>query len=122
MALRAPSRLAMAAPRPMSLLRGVPVRGLVSYHRTSRLAPVPHRVPPRTVALPQICRRAYADAAPATVIVKKRRGFFGWTWLLVKLGALAGTVWFGYAIWVLRRPDEQIDPDPNKKTLVVLGA
>lgn len=69
-------------------------------------------------------RRNYADAPSATLSPgpeKKRAGFFRWTWRLVQLGALGTVGWIGYEVYMLRRPHEQFDPDPSKKTLVVLG-
>ena len=127
MAMRAPSKLAMAAPRPFSLLHRAPVRSaLVSYRRPfSQFASIAQRSSVRPLAVPQlpsqILRRGYADEPPVVKIKKKGRGFFSWVWLLTKLGVLGGAVWFGYAIYVLRRPDDQFEPDPSKKTLVILG-
>lgn len=68
-------------------------------------------------------RRAAAEAAPEAQPVVKRRsaGFFRWTWRLTKLGLLGGSVWMAYGIYQSRTPAEQADPDPSKKTLVVLG-
>jgi NADH:ubiquinone reductase (non-electrogenic) len=44
-----------------------------------------------------------------------------WTWRLTYLSTLGGVAYLGYGIWVLRHPVEQEEPDPKKKTLVVLG-
>ena len=66
-------------------------------------------------------RRAYADLAPSPVTKRRGRGFFRWTWRLTYLSAMGGTAWLGYSIYLLRTPQEQFDPDPGKKTLVVLG-
>jgi len=68
----------------------------------------------------QLARRSYADAmSPVT----KRRGrrFFRWTWRLTYVSAIGGLGWLGYSIWHQRTPHEQFDPDPSKKTLVILG-
>ena len=114
----------MAAPRPLSLLNRSAARSLVSYQRSSAAGlPLILRQRPSNTAtgLPRASQRAYADAPPVVKIKKKGRGFFRWTWLLTKLGLLGGTVWFAYAIWDLRQPDEQFEPDPSKKTLVILG-
>ena len=124
MALRAPSRLAMAVPKPLALPRRAPIRPLTPYRLGSQLAPVSRRqlVPLATaLLLPKTLRRDYANGPVAAPVKKKGRGFFGWAWLLTKLGALGGAVWVGYAIWAVRQPDEQFDPDPSKKTLVILG-
>jgi NADH:ubiquinone reductase (non-electrogenic) len=40
---------------------------------------------------------------------------------VVKLSALGGTGYLVYNVWSLKRPNEQFDPDPSKKTLVILG-
>jgi NADH:ubiquinone reductase (non-electrogenic) len=75
---------------------------------------------PSNLALRQSFRRSYADVVPP---VAKRRGggFFRWTWRFVYLSAIAGTGYLSYIIYELRTPDEQFDPDPSKKTLVILG-
>lgn len=65
-------------------------------------------------------RRSYADAvAPKT----KTRGkkFLRWTWRLTYLSAIGGIVYMGYGIYLLRTPQEQLEADPTKKTLVILG-
>jgi NADH:ubiquinone reductase (non-electrogenic) len=66
-------------------------------------------------------RRAYATEAPAAP-KKKRFRFLRWTYRLTVLGLLAGTGYLGYSIYLLRHPEEQIEPDPSKKTLVILGS
>lgn len=71
-------------------------------------------------------RRTYADAAAPTPTPapkpKKRFRFLRWTWRLTWMGtvALVGTV--AYSIYDTRNPIDQIQPDPSRKTLVVLGA
>ena len=70
--------------------------------------------------LQQPFRRSYADTvAPKT----KRRGrrFLRWTWRLTYLSAIGGIAYVGYGIYLLRTPQEQSEPDPTKKTLVILG-
>ncbi|GAD95091.1 alternative NADH-dehydrogenase [Paecilomyces variotii No. 5] len=72
----------------------------------------------------QSFRRSYADAAAAPEAPKPRRRFrfLRWAWRLTLLSGLgmAGTV--AYSIYELRHPAEQVEPDPNKKTLVILGS
>ncbi len=65
-------------------------------------------------------RRSYADSLP---VKAKRRGggFFRWTWRVVYLSAIGGVGWLSYSIYQLRTPSEQFEPDPSKKTLVILG-
>ncbi|KAL9612479.1 MAG: hypothetical protein Q9167_002910 [Letrouitia subvulpina] len=65
-------------------------------------------------------KRTYADgfSAPAK---RRGRGFFRWTWRLTYLSAIGGVGYLGYVIYLLRNPNEQFNPDPSKKTLVILG-
>ncbi|KAE8145664.1 NADH dehydrogenase [Aspergillus avenaceus] len=65
-------------------------------------------------------RRSYADAAP----VKPKKGFrfLRWTWRLTLLSGLGMVGALGYSIYEVRHPIEQLEPDPKKKTLVVLGS
>ncbi|KAF4551100.1 Pyridine nucleotide-disulfide oxidoreductase-like protein 1 [Elsinoe fawcettii] len=62
--------------------------------------------------------RAYADVPPPP---KKRISKLKLLWRLTYLSALAGLGYMGYGIYESRMPAEQQEPDPNKKTLVVLG-
>lgn len=66
-------------------------------------------------------RRGYATEAPAPAPKKKRFRFLRWTYRLTVLGLLGGTGYLGYSIYLLRHPEEQLEPDPSKKTLVILG-
>ncbi|ODM16853.1 External alternative NADH-ubiquinone oxidoreductase, mitochondrial [Aspergillus cristatus] len=69
-------------------------------------------------------RRTYADAAPAPTPApkpKKKFRFLRWTWRLTLLTGAGLTGMLAYSIYELRHPIEQIEPDPSKKTLVVLG-
>lgn len=65
-------------------------------------------------------RRSIADTTkPAP---KKRSwSLLRWSWRLTYLSALGGLGWIGYGIYVNRNPMDQDEPDPSKKTLVVLG-
>lgn len=83
-----------------------------------------------TQALQRSFRRGYADSgyvekqAPVAgkpAPKKKRAGFFRWTWRLLYVSAIAGFGYSAYGIYVNRNPVDQKDPDPTKKTLVVLG-
>jgi NADH:ubiquinone reductase (non-electrogenic) len=66
-------------------------------------------------------RRAYADAAAPSPAPKKRFRFFRWAYRLTVLSGLGLTGYLGYSIYLLRHPEEQVEPDPSKKTLVILG-
>ncbi|KAF1983214.1 FAD/NAD(P)-binding domain-containing protein [Aulographum hederae CBS 113979] len=76
-------------------------------------------------ALRQQLRRGYADqiVAPETKAKAKKGGFrfLRWSWRVTYLSAIAGTLWFSYGVYQARNPNEQMEPDPKKKTLVVLG-
>lgn len=65
-------------------------------------------------------RRGYAsEAAPPPP--KKRFRALRWTWRLGYLSAIAGLVYMGYGVYQDRHPEPQVEPDPTKKTLVILG-
>ncbi|KAM0246592.1 hypothetical protein ACHAQJ_010175 [Trichoderma viride] len=65
-------------------------------------------------------RRAYADEAPKPKPGKLRRTF-RWAWRLTYLSAIGLVGYTAYSIYDDRHPNEQYEPDPNKKTLVILG-
>ena len=63
--------------------------------------------------------RGYADIAPAK---KPRRfRFFKFLWRATYLSVIGGTAYLAYGVWELRHPEEQFEPDPSKKNLVILG-
>ena len=69
-------------------------------------------------------RRAYADQPLPPPPLPPRRSRFGairWAWRLTYVSALAGLGFVGYQVYALRYPIEQDEPDPSKKTLVILG-
>jgi hypothetical protein len=77
------------------------------------------RVFPDKSKLQQTFRRTYADVAPAK---KPRRfRFFRFLWRVTYLSAIAGTAYLAYGVYELRHPDDQFEPDPTKKNLVILG-
>jgi NADH:ubiquinone reductase (non-electrogenic) len=65
-------------------------------------------------------RRAYADEAPKPKPGKLRRTF-RWAWRLTYLSVLGVLGYTGYTIYLDRNPAEQLERDPSKKTLVILG-
>ncbi|KAF4219883.1 hypothetical protein CNMCM8980_004819 [Aspergillus fumigatiaffinis] len=65
-------------------------------------------------------RRSYADAAPAPK-PKKRFRFLRWAWRLTWLSGVGLTGALVYSIYEQLHPLEQMEPDPTKKTLVILG-
>lgn len=65
-------------------------------------------------------RRSYAaTVSPPTK--RRGRGFFRWTWRIMYLSAIGGLGYLAYTIYLLRTPPEQLEADPSKKTLVILG-
>jgi NADH:ubiquinone reductase (non-electrogenic) len=126
MATRSLARARVAAPS--TLLRtSLPPRTFTSqsqsYGRLFRVT-LPLRASQSRHSIHRTARRSYAATAPAPVPApapKKRFRFLRWTYrltLLTGLG-LAGTIC--YNIYTLTHPVEQIEPDPDKKTLVILG-
>ena len=69
-------------------------------------------------------KRCYADAPSVNLSPQpKRRRFrvLRWVWRFTYISALAGTGYLTWQIWALRHPADQFEPDPSKKTLVILG-
>ncbi|KKY19385.1 putative alternative nadh-dehydrogenase [Phaeomoniella chlamydospora] len=76
------------------------------------------------VAQQQSFRRTYADAPTVSLSPepkKKRFSFLRWTWRVIYLSAIAGAGYLGYEVWLMNNPADQFEPDPKKKTLVILG-
>ncbi|KAK5149249.1 External alternative NADH-ubiquinone oxidoreductase mitochondrial, partial [Oleoguttula sp. CCFEE 6159] len=116
------------AARPMAVasLQNVGRRTLATSRPSliSKARPTPRATFDRA-ALRQSFRRSYADdiVNPAVKAKAKRGSWFAlkWLWRLTYLSAIAGTGWVAYGIYESRHPADQADPDPNKKTLVILG-
>jgi NADH:ubiquinone reductase (non-electrogenic) len=76
-------------------------------------------------SLIELCKRGYADQAPVAPVKelpkKKRAGVLRWAWRLTYVSAIGMLGWSVYGIYVNRNPIDQQEPDPSKKTLVVLG-
>ncbi|KAI1805673.1 FAD/NAD(P)-binding domain-containing protein [Daldinia bambusicola] len=115
--LRALSRLTSPASRQLS----VPAARFVTTSYPRQLNSVVARTRTRTVLTPQLVR-SYADVAPAPTKKPRRiRNTIKWTWRFVYLsllGVVGAIVYDGY---LDRHPEEQFVPDPQKKTLVILG-
>ncbi|KAI1374602.1 FAD/NAD(P)-binding domain-containing protein [Hypoxylon crocopeplum] len=76
----------------------------------------------RTTVIPRQFSRSYADAPPRPTKKPRRiRTTFKWLWrgtYLSILAAVGAVIYDGYTD---RHPEEQFIPDPQKKTLVILG-
>lgn len=93
--------------------------------RSLATAPALRAKPLRSVqSISRVARRSYADAAPSPSPApkpKKRFRVLRWAWRLTWLTSLGLTGALAYSIYDLRHPEEQFEPDPSKKTLVILG-
>jgi len=78
---------------------------------------------PNGLSIARVARRGYADAAAPSPVPKPKKRFraLRWAWRLTWLSALGLTGAMAYSIYELRHPEEQYEPDPIKKTLVILG-
>lgn len=118
MRCRAPVLLSFATGRPISTAVACRAAPFVLSRQ-----PVVHnkRLPLQTF------RRTFADHPPPTVNLsppppkKKRFRIFKWLWRITYLSFFGFVGWLGYNIYDFRNPQDQFEPDPNKKTLVVLG-
>ena len=92
-------------------------------HQTSRRAISSRPIlSSRQAPIARQFRRGYAEeAAPAPVPKKRRFRVWRWTWRLLNLSLLGGVAYIGYGIYQDRHPEPQAEPDPSKKTLVILG-
>jgi len=79
-------------------------------------------------ALRQPFRRHYAEnrapqvtLSPAANPPKRRWGFFRTIWRITYISVLGSFAYLAYTIYDAGSPQDQMDPDPSKKTLVILG-
>jgi len=117
-----------ASLRPLGLTRSLLARRSLTPTSISRYASTLVSRPrhaPRTTFNNALQRTSFRRAQSTEAPLKKKTGafrlFLRWTWRLTYLSALGGIVYVGYGIWELRHPIEQDEPDPTKKTLVILG-
>ena len=70
-------------------------------------------------------RRAYATLPPPPTPTqkppKRKFGFLRFLWRTTWVSGLLGLGYLSYSIYETRNPIEQVEPDPSKKTLVILG-
>ncbi|KAF2157266.1 FAD/NAD(P)-binding domain-containing protein [Myriangium duriaei CBS 260.36] len=88
---------------------------------TSKRPAIASQIQPNAFRPHRSQSRTYADQVPTPVVKKSRFRTLRWIWRLTYLSALGGLGYVGYGIYQNRMPAEQDEPDPNKKTLVVLG-
>ncbi|KAJ0351309.1 hypothetical protein KNSL1_003449 [Colletotrichum chrysophilum] len=115
--LRAAAQLAPRAPRnAASAGRRTLTTATRTGLRTVAARPAAAAVS-RTVA--RQFRREYADAAPKRP--GKIRKTFRWVWRLTYLSTLGLFAYVGYEVYEDRHFEDQVEFDPTKKTLVILG-
>lgn len=78
------------------------------------------RPSPERAAIQATFRRNYATETIAKP-PKRRFRFLRFLWRTTYLTTLAGAGYLAYTIYETRYPTEQVEPDPSKKTLVILG-
>ncbi|KAJ4391464.1 NADH:ubiquinone oxidoreductase [Gnomoniopsis smithogilvyi] len=70
-------------------------------------------------------RRQLSDAPSPVPTPPKKPGkirkTLRWTWRLTYLSILGTIAYVSYEVWDSRHPENQVTPDPSKKTLVILG-
>lgn len=70
-------------------------------------------------------RRQLSDAPTPLPTPPKKAGkirkTLRWTWRLTYLSILGTIAYVSYEVWESRHPENQVAPDPSKKTLVILG-
>lgn len=115
------------ASRQASLGSSATLRALSTASRT----PAPSNTLRTTAARPSIAlqlrntgrvafQRTYADEAPKAGPGKLRKTF-RWAWRLTYLSAAGLLGYTFFTIWQDRHPEPQVEQDPKKKTLVILG-
>lgn len=109
-------RTSLTLQRSLSTLSPLPQSSRLRLRRASLLS---------RPAIQQSFRRTYADAPSVnlspTPKPKKRFRVFRFIWRVTYLSALGGLAYLTYTIYDAKNPPDQFDPDPRKKTLVILG-
>ena len=111
------------AEKPCFIFSTASRRTLTSSYRPTALKPLRAQPKPsffRFKPLQSFQRRPYAEIPPPPS-PRRRAGFFRWTWRVIYVSAIGGAAYLGYVVYQLRTPPEQFEPDPTKKTLVILG-
>lgn len=68
-------------------------------------------------------RRGYSNESGAVPPPPRKPRFrkLRWAWRLGYLSVIGGIAYIGYGVYQDRHPEPQVEPDPSKKTLVILG-
>lgn len=70
-------------------------------------------------------RRQLSDAPSPLPTPPKKPGkirrTLRWTWRITYLSLLGTIAYVSYEVWESKHPENQVTPDPSKKTLVILG-
>ena len=98
--------------------RSLTTRSVALHHPPAQIRQ-PISKYPRSLILQQF-RRSYADTKPQPYF-RRSRFVLRWVWRAIYLGAIGGVGYLGYTIYLLRTPPEQLEADPSKKNLVILG-
>ena len=95
------------------------------YSTTRPVLPSPAAVSAAVGPVSRQFARSYASAPAASPSPKKKPGkirrTFKWLWRATYLSFFLGVGAIIYDGYVDRHPDDQFTPDPEKKTLVILG-
>lgn len=138
MAAKAVFRLPLASSRVCFELPAASRRTFTTLRPAVRSTPIKQtqqRQTPRLSSRPTLqlaFRRTYAEQAqppPAPSVnlsptpkPKKRFRFLRFLWRVTYISTIAGVGYLSFHIWWLRHPPDQIEPDPSKKNLVILGS
>ena len=91
------------------------------WQHSSRLGVVSSQLSKNLVA-----RKQFATVPQSIATPKRKRSRLGriaiTLWRASYLSVLGGIGWYAYSVYESRHPNDQIPPDPSKKTLVVLGS
>ena len=98
--------------------RTLTTRSVALHHPPAQIRQSISKYPRSSIQ--QQFRRSYADTKPQPYF-RRSRFVLRWVWRAVYLGAIGGVGYLGYTIYLLRTPPEQLEADPSKKNLVILG-
>lgn len=112
---------AAAARSPLATKLAAPTaRAFSSHTRTAGRRPALQQAIKHQQTLTRQIRKASTEDAP-----RRKPGAirltFRWLWRLTYLSVLGYMGYVGYEVYHDRNPPPQNPPDPNKKTLVILG-